>query len=176
MFLHWEEKRATIQIILFPLISHMTRTISFSFMPIKIAIFKWCCRETPFFPWKGKTIRELTRDLQYSLNSGQDLSSLWMSNLRPVLGILDTEEVKDMMSVRVSWESSLKFPMNNLFSLTTTDCQWSSTEPNPLSCLIIYPCPSMDFCNVICHKTCEGSQQTYGCNVSTFFQTMHLIK
>lgn len=40
MFLHWEEKGATIQIILLSLSSHMTRNISFPFMPIKIAIFK----------------------------------------------------------------------------------------------------------------------------------------
>lgn len=110
-------------------------------MPVKIFIFKWCCRETTFFPWKGKTSRDLARDLQYSLNSGQDLSSLWMSILRPVLGMLGTEEVKDITSVRVSQETSLKFPMNNLFSLTT-DCQsiiyrtWSSV---PVSSFTLVP-------------------------------------
>lgn len=132
------KKRAIIQIILFSLSSHMARAISFPFMPIKIAIFKRCW-ETSFFPWKGKTSRNLPRDLQYPLNSGQDLSSLWMWNLRPVLGILGTEEVKHIPSVSVTWETRLKFPMNNLFSLTTTDCQsiiyrtWSSVLSQDLS-------------------------------------------
>lgn len=120
--------------------SHMTRTISFPLMPIKIATFKWYWRKTPSFPWRENTSRDLARDLEYPLNTGQDLSSLLMSNFRPFLDILGTEEVKGITSVSVTQQTSLKFPMNNLFSLTT-DCQsiiyriWSSvlSQHLPLS-------------------------------------------
>lgn len=122
----------------FSLISSTTRTSSFPTMPSKVTVFRWCCRETPFFPWRRNTTREAAADLQCSSNSGQDFSLLQMSTLRLVLVVLGAQVVRDITSVRVPWEKSLELPMNNLFGLTTTDCHsivcwtWSSALSHSL--------------------------------------------
>lgn len=120
------------------LISSTARTSSSPPMPTKIAVFKWRCRETPFFPWRRQTSRDSARDMQDSLNGGRDLSLFRMSNLGPVLVTPGVRVVKVITSERVSWEMSLEFPMNNLFGLTTTNCHliicrtWSSALSHSL--------------------------------------------
>lgn len=127
-------------------------------------------------PWRRQTSRDSGRDLQCSLNSGQDLFSLWMSNLRLVLVILGAWVARDITSVRVSWETSLELPMNNLFGLTTTNrhliiCRtWSSALSHSLPLSTLWTSATL-----LCCKTRGGRQQTYGCNFSILSQSMHSI-